>query len=456
MALFVDHRNPYRPKLPDVLRLAPEDFEFAISAENEEAIGRSAEWSVMAYLAADCDLAAFMFDDLMEMNSVASDASMHVCALFDGPLVTDAFFARLTGGAALRDDFLLRWPELRTNSPATLENALTLHGYFPGKRRVLFLGGHGNGWRGMLIDENLGLAQRVEKTETAAQCDARTMRCLEAAQACLDRRLQAAPAPANARWDVLAIDACEMGNIETIGFLARQADILVVSEDLVPGDGYPYDRVLRDLRANLAQSPVDFARNLVGAAQAHYRGTGRGGRAITQVALKADGLPAFADALMRLAQSLAGAMAEETVFRAVDYAIHMARRFRETDSIDLVGFVGRLLEHPLPDAIRGRCAAVLEAWASMVIASAVPGTLDTANGLAIYAPLADGEFDPAYVELSNGLELGLGIWPWFLASYYQRALGDRAEKNALVATMRATMQDAVERGVYRPGQGQAS
>jgi hypothetical protein len=316
---------------------------------------------------------------------------------------------------------------------------------------VLFLGGHGDGWRGLMIDQNLGSALRVDKAESDAQCNARTMRCLEAAQACLDRHLQGTPEPANPRWDVLAIDACEMGNIETIGMLANHADILVVSEDLVPGDGYPYDRVLRDLRADPGQSPVDFARNLVSASRAYYRRAGRKGRLITQVALMSDGMPAFGEALVRLAQSLASAMADTTVFRAVDQAIHMARRFDETGSVDLVGFVRKLLDHPLPQEISSRCAAMLDAWTSMVIASAVPGSPDTANGLSIYAPLPNDAFDEAYVAMSNGFEFGLGIWPWFLASYYQRALGDRAHTNALIATMRATMEDAIKRGVYRPG-----
>jgi len=454
--MLLEHGNPYRPHLPEVLSLGWEDFDFQLSAGNEDAVDRLGDWTVLAYLAADCDLAAPMFDDLLEMKSVGSDRSLHLCVLFDGPLVTDAFFARLNKDTTLRDDVVFRWPELPTNDVRTFVMAQQVAKAFPATRRLLFLGGHGNGWKGLLLDQNIGRTyesapDRIQWPGPPEQCFARMARCRGAAQERVNQRIVEDANSTRKGYDVLALDACYMGNIEAIAGLAEHADILVVSEDLMPGEGYPYDRVLHDLRANPAQSPADFARHLVAAAQSYYGGAGRTHRPITQVALHSAELPAFAAALVRLTQSLVLAMDDDEVLRAIRHAINMAHRFGSTGNIDLKGFVQLLLARQLPGNIAGDCTAVLDAWNRMVFASAVPGTPASPNGLSIYAP-GPREFDVAYIECSNGFAHHLGIWSWFLASYYLRVLGDDAQEHHLIKAIRNAMAEQMKRGAYVPGQ----
>lgn len=454
--MLLDGVNPYLTRLPEVLSLVWADFEFELSTENEGAVDRQAEWTVMAYLAADCDdLAAPMFDDLLEMKSVGSDSSLHVCALFDGPLLTDAFFARLNKDTELRDDVVFRWPDLPTNDTRTLIMAQQVASAFPGKRRILFLGGHGNGWKGFALDRNIGRAYertpaRIRWPGPPEECFARLARCRGMAQERINRHINANAKPVRTGYDVLALDACYMGNIEAIAGLAQFADILVVSEDLMPGEGYPYDRVLRDLRANPSQSPLDLARGLVGAAQAYYQDPRKGDRRITQVALRSAELSGFAAAFVRLTQSLGAAMDDEEVFRAIRYAINTAHRLARTGNIDLKGFVQNLVGRRLPANIATHGVAVLEAWNRMVIAAAVPGTSETSNGLSIYAP-APHKFDVAYIESSNGFAHSLGIWSWFLASYYLRVLGDDAPEHPLIEAIGNTMAEQRKRGAYPPG-----
>jgi hypothetical protein len=446
--------NPYRPQLPQTLSLTWEDFGFSLSAANEQAFGRVAECSVMAYLAGDCDLAPQIYDDLLEMKSVGSDETLHVCALFDGPLLTDAFFARLNAGTTVRDDVVVRWSELESSSGETLVMALRLANAYPGRRRLLFLGGHGHGWKGLLVDRNSGREYlttpgRLQLPGPPQECDARLMACQRDGQERINRVLAAAAPPDRQQYDVLALDACYMGNLETIASLVDYADFLVVSEDLMPGGGFPYDRVLRELRSDPTRTTEEIARLLVAITASHYSSAGAAPRPVTQIAIRSVELPPLAAAFVALVQSLSAAFEDGDVFRAVRYAINMAHRFGRTGYIDLKGFVEALNARRLPGPSGEHCATFLEHWNRMVIASTVPGATGGPQGLSIYAP-APFEFDVAYISASNHFPLNLGIWAWFLASYYLVVLGEEAPEHPLLKAMQATMEDLIRRGEYRP------
>lgn len=447
--MLLEHANPYHPPLPRVLTLGWEDFDFALSSVNRGAIGTVADWTVLAYLAADCDLAAPMYEDLRELKSVGSGAALHVCALFDGPLVTDAYFVRLNAGSSLHDDLVLRWWELQTHQKDTLVMAIQVAAAWPGRRRLLVLGGHGNGWKGLLQDRNIGFEYqrtpgRVRLPGPLDECKARLVQSQLAAQACINERIETVAKPERPRYDVMAFDACYMGNLEAIVELSDHADILVVSEDLVPGEGYPYDRVLRELDANPAQSPVEFARRMVAVTGAAHAEPVRRARPIAQVALASDGLPPLAVAFARLAAALTAAMDDDAVRRAARYAINMAYRFGATGYIDLVGFVRKLGDHALPEPVRERCTDVLAQWQRTLIAAAVPGTPDGPNGLSIYAP-APREFDPAYIDTAARFRHGLSAWAIFLARYYLVVLGDEAPGHPLLQAIDRARRAAAAR-----------
>ncbi|HXM32686.1 MAG TPA: clostripain-related cysteine peptidase [Chthoniobacterales bacterium] len=444
--MLLDQEDLYGEQPPKVLRLTWEDFECHLSDENDAALGRMAEWSVMAYLAADCNLAKCLFDDLQELKSIGSNASMHVCALFDGPLLSDSFFARLNSGNRLGEDIVLRFNELKSSDPKVLTLGLRLASHFPAEQRVLFLGGHGDSWRGLLLDENIGLQYREQAGRLilpgpAAQCDARLVRCQQHVQNRLNETSVPAGLSSKKTYDILALDACYMGNLEVIATLAGFADILVVSEDVAPGEGYSYDHVLSHLRGDPAQTPLDLARYLVN----------HGGGHTTQVALACDRLPAFANAFVHLVQVLGSMLQSAAVFGAVRDALKTAHLFKATGTIDLKGFVMKLLEHPLPREVLQAGTDVLNRWSEMVLAAAVPGTADTANGLSIYAPPPEG-FDVAYLKCSNGLDLNLGIWSWFLAACYLHILGAESPGHPLLRAMQDTMEDLRRKGICKPGQ----
>ncbi len=428
--MLFDAGNPYRGASPDVLRLTWEDFDCGISPTNEAAMDREAEWTIVGYFAADNDLAPLIFDNLLAMKSAGSNDAVNVCALFDGPLVTDAFFARLNAGEPLASDIVLRWPELPTNDAKTLTLALQLAATFPAKRRLVILGGHGRGWRGALLDQNAGAALiaagRVAFPGTPAECTARWQVAHRAVQDCTDEHFangwaQAHTSPTK-RFDILAFDACYMGNLESLAAFAGEADTLVVSEDLQPGEGYPYADLIGRVKAQPEQTADELAAYLVSETKVYYGDLARR-RNVTQVALRTQAIPTLVSSFLELARCLDVSNAD--ALAAVQSALEHAWPFAPTGSVDLVGFVVKLLAHP-DSVVQAAAQSVLERWSSAMVAQAVRGGEDYPNGLAVYAA-PGGAVDASYVALAQ--QIGLGAWAEFLERY-QRASSQSAAGHA--------------------------
>jgi hypothetical protein len=373
-----------------------------------------------------------------------------VCAFFDGPLLTDTLFARLNAASSFADDIVVRFNKVRTNAAETLTLAIQLAGAFPAERRVVFMSGHGRGWKGGFLDENLGMQNYVQTGRLRfpapyERVQAHLRECQAAVQDRLNAQRRNDPRPGGL-IDVIALDACYMGSLEAVTFLANEAHVIVASEEQMPAEGYPYDRVLARLREHPEQSALELAAYLVTETKRFYDERAPG-RRIAQVAIATDRLPAFIAALGDVVRAI-GEMEDPAEFAVVKLAIEHSWAFPATGSIDLKGFLQKLAAHPRVD-VRGAVATALERWDRLVVAASVGGTEDTTNGLTIYAPPAK-HFDVAYIELSNHFHFDLGIWLWFLASYYQRLLGPEGPNHPLLRAIRATMQDMIERGVYKP------
>ena len=290
--MLLDQANPYRPRLPQVLHLDWEDFDSHLSAANDEAIGQEREWSVVAYMAANCNLAEYMFDNLLELKSIASNPAMHVCVLFAGPLITDTFFARLNPGGTLSDDIVFRFSAVNSSDLHTLAMAFQCANIFPARRRLAFLSGHGQGWKGVLLNQNLGRnyandPARLQSPGPRAICQARIFASLQRTQDHINGRLEKLPQMPRRPPDILAFDACYMGNLEVVTTLAAEARIFVVMEGRAPGEGLPYAKILTELQNNSTQPAEDLARYILKANGEKYEGRDL---ALRQTALTTAGL----------------------------------------------------------------------------------------------------------------------------------------------------------------------
>jgi hypothetical protein len=451
-SVLLDQANPYRPSLPEVLHLDAEDFEFKLSDENDRALGRQAEWLVVAYMAANCNLAEYLFDNLQEMKAVGSGPNMHVCVSFAGPMVTDTFFARLNPGTKLSEDVVARYTSVKSNDPNLLGSMLRLAQRYPAKRRLVFLCGHGRGWKGALLNQSLGLAyingpKRLESPGSPAECQARLLECQKRVQDYISSKGNGDGKTAPDPFEIMAFDACYMGNIEAVAEFVSSARTFLVSEGRAPGQGLPYRRILADLQSNPSQSTEDVANQIILANQAAY---GSSGTSVTQTAVSSAAFTTMIGAFTALVHQLD--LDDASTFAGVRAAMENSAALGGTGNIDLRGFVVELLNHSIPASVRELGKVLLEKLA--LLAPNANGSIPAggSGSLSVYGPLPE-DFDPDYISMSGKLPLGLHIWAWFLGDYYLQRLGSKGPGHPLLRAIQKTMEDMIRRGIYPPQKG---
>lgn len=427
--MIFSHGNPYRGEhgLPDILYLSPDDFTVTISRMNLNAVDHVAKWTILIYMAADCDLAAFMFDDLMEMKVVGSNENVNICVFFDGPLLTDTFFARLCHGTSLEEDIIQRFTDVPSSNVGVLkEIILNTAVLFPAERRVLVLAGHGLGWRGALRDDSTWKRFKERRAIVMPsgdssvffrQLDEQRQRALEELKARLNPRDE----QHGSAFDIIAMDACNMGNLEALSFYSDHARILVASENQVPASGYPYDRILEELKRNPEQECDAFARYLVNEVKRYYVDSILlcSESDITQVAFDSTGFPALIAHAGELARVLSEYVSTEGIATVKACSGASLLPEEDTDYIDLRLFAKELVQAGVSDAVKQKAMELVAFFdgSGFVVGSATPGGDALPKGLSIYFPPPE-RFDKGYLDILSHVPEGIRLWAGFIGAYY--------------------------------------
>jgi hypothetical protein len=437
--------------------LSPEDFLFQIFPMNLSAVDHVAKWTVFVYMAADCDLAEPMFDDLMEMKAIGSNEDVNICVLFDGPLLTDSFFARLNKDTSLEDDIIVRFADVHSDDAKVLQETITNTGImYPSEKKLLILSGHGLGWRGALRDDSTWRQYLKRKAISLPPGDydvynQQLIDCYHKSLAEVRKRFRPEEIYRGSKFNIIAYDACNMGNIEALAFLFGHSAILIASENQVPGTGYPYDKILEKLKANPSQSPHELSGHLLKETKRYYADSpgSYSDAQITQAAFDCNKFPELLDRI----RSLAKEMTDHINAKGVETIKGCIHNTWEDDGSykDLRGLALNLLDEDFPVALK-KAAGSLKDFLSnpeFTVAAEVPSDRYSPNELSIYLPPPD-RFDIEYLKVVNGLPPVLRVWSSFLGMYYLKMLGEDAVKNPLVASIQRTMAEMIQKGEYRP------
>jgi len=243
---------------------------------------------------------------------------------------------------------------------------------YPARKVALILWNHGAGRYGISFDDLSGNHMEVDQLADA----------LGQIKAALGRKI-----------DLFASDACLMQTAEVAYQLRDDAGVIVGSEEEVPDDSYPYDKILGPLSASSGMSAEQLGSLIVSAYGASYAND------VTLSALRSSALPGFVNALdswlqaVRVDSATFSAAASKSLIGSVS---HFAYR----DSKDLVDYVDKV------DAKGGQpvksAGAVLKAYIAKqllirnVAKSPQAEAYKVANGLAIYMP--DLRYDSANYE----------------------------------------------------------
>jgi len=344
----------------------------ASGARAADAAG-TADWLIMVYLAGDNNLDSAGLKDVWEMQTVGSSDKLKIAVLMDRwseavqhgniePWKSARRFLVLPQSELGAERY--SWDpalstceelgELNMGDPRTLRGFVSwaLKKY-PARKTLLVLWNHGGGWRsamqravrlsrGTTHDPSIPGIEMLSRGiawDDSSGKDFLEMREVRGALEAFDK------------LSIVGADACLMGMLEVAYELRNRADYLVASEELEPGDGWPYDRILKPLAAQPAMAPDALARLIVKAYADFY---GRTRQRTTQSAINLAQIPALASRVDAVAAALIAHFEQggtpDSLFEGIPGFPADSPMYRDLDAV-LAGFESKY-EGPVRTAAR--------------------------------------------------------------------------------------------------------
>lgn len=217
----------------------------------------------MVYMAADNDLEPFGIEDFLEMSSVGSNSDVNIVVQFDRTPGFDSTYDNWTdtrqgliqAGDLPNSGWGTSIGEANMGDPNNLKNFVNWGvANYPADKYAIVVWDHGDGWRSATASR--GVAH-----------DYQTGDYLE------NREVEAALAGVPENMDLIGYDACLMAMLEVAHQVKDEGSVFVGSEQLEPGDGWPYDPILSQLKANPTWTPAQFGSAIATTYGASYGGS---------------------------------------------------------------------------------------------------------------------------------------------------------------------------------------
>lgn len=358
-----------------------------------------ARWTVFVYMAADNNLERFSLPNIDQFEYGLPAQGVEVLVFVDRSRANEGKYGGWSGGRLYRlkpdrnagtiaSEVVRDYGPVDSGDPALLQRtAAEVFRTYPAERYATILWNHGGGWASMLSDEDVpGAPGRSTAMTMAASAEA------------LRGALRDSGVP---KLALVGFDMCLMGQLQTAAEYADIADVLVASEDVEVGTGWPYDRVANAF-GQPGSTAVSVAKALVEANHAlnRQRGTPQETLAawdLTQTGEVLKSLDALIASWIPRLDTIAPAVSK-SFFWAEGYAPEgkiqdLRRGDQGLQSVDLLDAVARAQANtgdgPTPESER-----LKKAVGAMVVANRTSEFRAASKGVAIYAPLrrrpADG------------------------------------------------------------------
>ncbi len=262
------------------------------------------KWTVIAYMAADNDLEEFIVADFIEMAAAGSNKNINIVVQLDrvpgydagyGDWETCHRFYIEKNMEPLESNAIKDWGDgLGGGREVDMGDGKTLSSFitwatknYPAENYALILNDHGDGWKNRIDSLRKALESSTSEEERALLLDnIRRLEDMPYKALCWDNttvngtpiyvpELADALLESDATIDLLGFDACLMGMIEVAHQLYWSADIMVASEELIPGTGWDYTAIIGYLASSPNASAADLGKAIVKSYDKYYSGTKR-------------------------------------------------------------------------------------------------------------------------------------------------------------------------------------
>jgi len=370
-----------------------------------------ADWTVMVYMAAENNLEKFAIKDLNEMEEVGSSDKLNIVALIDrwdgyhwvykdGQVVRERSSSDYTGHdnwtdtrvyRILQDDsddinseIIAKDMEINSGDPKNLENFIQMvANRYPARKYLVVVWNHGGGIQGIAYDDK-------ERYDGHISAKALGVAFNNAVNRIINRN--------RGLVDMVGFDACLMNMYEIANELSRnQVETMVGSEELEPGDGWPYDEFLEYLRDRVDQgrdvSGTALAREIVDDFIDSYKGwffDFVGGRQATLSAVSLYPTSNFDSVNSKIDELIDLILEDKDNFLKLHDAAKKTQKYDFwTYYVDLIDFM-RKIEDEFDGKISEKAGELISQIRStgMIFANETHGkTVEDSNGLSIYFPL---------------------------------------------------------------------
>lgn len=206
-----------------------------------------ADWTLVIFMSSDNDLSVAALDDIDEMLAVGSNERVNVVVFrdsIDQDTSTKIYHIQKNSKIVLKD-FKANidsgnWHELVDLFKLAQEK-------FPAQKYMVTVWNHGNGWE----KSNL-----VANSEKGIAYDDHSKNNITTKQ--LGLALKEIAALRGKKVELFATDACLMQMVEVAYEFRDQVELFAASEEVEPGQGWPYKEILAAITQKPEMTPMEF------------------------------------------------------------------------------------------------------------------------------------------------------------------------------------------------------
>lgn len=331
------------------------------------------EWTFMVFLNGHNNLDPFGTLNLRQMERVGSNDRINLVVQWAslGKPTRRMLMQRSEKGDVVTS------PIIESLKPVDMGDADKLYDFiqwavarFPAKHYFVDIWDHGSGWR----------TRGGKITPLDVSHDDQTGHVITTEQ--LGQVMRKVAALIGRPIDVLGFDACLMAMAEVAAEVADSVRFLAASEELEPGEGWVYDKVLKQWLAMPADDGAAWMKALTDQFIAAYP------RAVTFSGMDLSKFPAFAEASKTLAAELA--RLDAAGLEALRKAARATRRYGFSDYGDYLDLVLRVAAGPAGVVSVATVEAVKTAFRAMIVANGFSADRSGSNGASVWLPMDAG------------------------------------------------------------------
>ncbi|MHB8876535.1 MAG: clostripain-related cysteine peptidase [Myxococcaceae bacterium] len=366
-----------------------------------------ARWTVLVYVIADNNLETFALQDLVEMASPGSNATVKVLVEIDRspefsassvlnqPNFTSTKRFQVNAGSLTQ---IADLGELDMGTSSTLADFITWGMQAePAQHYALVLWDHGGGWKQFGVDDTNGHSGLT----------------LGEVRQGVTIGLAGAGKP---KFDVIGFDACLMATWETAYELRNLANVLVASEETEPGHGWDYSPMVTALRNISAITPGGLGQVIADGFKVQAAQNPTAAKSITLSVIDMSKMTGLVNAVNGLATVLNSHIGNLQGWIDVARARQESKAFGTPGPYDLVDLqhVAERAKAVIGTVVSSQADAVIAAVGAAVIYQVVGAGQTNAHGTSIYFALENSAYDPAYQALEI---VSATSWDEFLTNF---------------------------------------